>query len=315
MIWLHKYESELEQAFTKAEQILATLPIPFNEQALAYLDKFHALKQKRSKNYICYLLPYWLQQKFGVDITVSRDFAVANIFGMMYYHLIDEIMDQPTKPSKYQLPLADLIYLEFNNIYTRYFAHSSYFWSYNRQYIIEWASAVTNEDEQDYFQSDPIVLAHKASPVKVAIAASLLITHHSNSALIIQLEDAVDLVLLTLQMLDDYQDWEKDLNEGSYNCLLSMIQKELQIPINRRPTVEEVKHSLYVQDVLVRYADIAIHNQIGVATVEPYAPDLVLFHTFLCKNLVQAASQITEDRALLQGGGLSYWIAKNRYNS
>ncbi|MNJ45698.1 hypothetical protein D3C77_408050 [compost metagenome] len=115
-------------------------------------------------------------------------------------------------------------------------------------------------------------------------------------------------------MLDDYQDWEKDLNEGSYNCLLSMVQNELHIPMNRRPTIEEVKHSLFVQDVLVRYADIAIHNQTGVSTVEPYAPDLVLFHNFLCENLVGAASQITEDRALLQGGGLSYWIAKNRYN-
>lgn len=314
MIWLSKYEPELSQAFTEAAHLLSTLPPPFNHQALEYLDKFHVLKENRSKNYICYLLPYWLQESFQVDINVSRQFAVANIFGMMYYHLIDEIMDQPNRPCKYQLPLADLIYLEFSNIYTKHFAHDSVFWSYHRQYIIEWARAVTTENEHDYFQTDPIILAHKAAPVKLAIPATLHSTHHNNSALIVQLEDAVDLVLLTLQMLDDYQDWEKDLAEGSYNCLISMGQTNLHLPKNRRPTTEEVKHALFVQDLLVQYAKIPLHHHTQVSSVESYAPDLAAFHSFLCDHLVQAASQITEDRALLQGGGLSYWIAKNSYN-
>jgi hypothetical protein len=312
MIWLSNYDQELELAFDQAAQILSTLPPSFNKQALEYLDKFHALKQKRSKNYICYLLPYWLQNHFNVKPSVARNFAVANIFGMLYYHLIDEIMDQPIKPSKYQLPLADLIYLEFHNIYSKYFPYHSPFWSYYKQYIVEWAEAVTEEDDHDYFQTDPILIAHKASPLKVAIVGSLLVTQYTNSALIVQLEDAVDLVLLTLQMLDDYEDWEKDLKEGSYNCLISMIQSELQIPHNRRPNVEEIKHAIYVQDILVKYAEIAVNHHKQVTTIQHYAPDLVLFHNFLYKNLIEAGSQIAKDRLLLQSGGLSYWIAKNR---
>jgi hypothetical protein len=312
MIWLSNYEQELELAFDQAAQILSTLPPSFNNQSLDYLDKFHALKQKRSKNYICYLLPYWLQNYFDVDMRVTRDFAVANIFGMLYYHLIDEIMDQPIQPSKYQLPLADLIYLEFHNIYSKYFPYDSPFWSYYKQYIVEWAEAVTEENEHDYFQTDPILLAHKASPLKVAIVGSLFITQCKDNALIVQLEDAVDLVLVTLQMLDDYEDWEKDLQEGSYNCLLSMIQVELRIPQNRRPNIDEVKHALYVQDILVEYAEAATRHHKQITTIQQYAPDLILFHKFLYKNLIEAGSQIAKDRLLLQSGGLSYWITKNR---
>lgn len=312
MIWLSNYEKELDLAFNQAAQILTTLPPSFNKQALDYLDKFHALKHKRSKNYICYLLPYWLQKYFNVNMTATRDFAVANIFGMMYYHLIDEIMDQPIKPSKYQLPLADLIYLEFHTIYSKYFPYDSPFWSYYKQYIVEWAEAVTEESEHDYFQTDPILLAHKASPVKVAIVGSMFVTQCTNSTLIVQIEDAVDLVLLTLQMLDDYEDWEKDLKEGSYNCLLSMIQVELRIPQYRRPNIEEIKQALFVQDILVKYAGIAVNHHEQMTTIQQYAPDLVLFHKFLYENLIEAGSQIAKDRLLLQSGGLSYWIAKNR---
>lgn len=312
MIWLSKYEEELELVFDQAAQILSTLPPSFNNQALDYLDKFHALKQKRSKNYICYLLPYWLKNYFNVDTIITRDFAVANIFGMLYYHLIDEIMDQPMQPSKHQLPLADLIYLEFHNIYSKYFPFHSPFWSYSKQYIVEWAEAVTEENEHDYFQTDPILLAHKASPLKVAIVGSLFITQCKDNALIFQLEDAVDLVLVTLQMLDDYEDWEKDLQEGSYNCLLSMIQTKLSIPLNRRPSIEEVKHALYVQDILVEYAETATRHHKQITTIQQYVPDLILFHKFLYENLIEAGSQIAKDRLLLQSGGLSYLIAKNR---
>jgi hypothetical protein len=202
--------------------------------------------------------------------------------------------------------------LEFHNIYSKYFSYHSPFWSYYKQYIVEWAEAVTEEDDHDYFQTDPILIAHKASPLKVAIVGALLVTQCTNSALIVQLEDAVDLVLLTLQMLDDYEDWEKDLKEGSYNCLLSIIQAELRIPRNRRPNVEEIKHAIYVQDILIKYAEIAVNHHKQITTIQHYAPDLVLFHNFLSENLIEAGSQIAKDRLLLQNGGLSYWIAKNR---
>lgn len=311
MQWLSNFEGDLEQAFTKAENILATLPDTFNRPALAYLDKFHALKDGRSKNYICYLLPFWLGENVEVHVTDSQNFAVANIFGMMYYHWIDEMMDEPEAKSTQKLPLANLIHFEFTRIYSSYFPAESPFWDYFKKYVTEWAEAVTQEQHRDYFQEEPVAIAHKASPVKLSIVSSILLANEDNKDLISQLEDAVDTVLVTLQMVDDWQDWEKDLLEGSYNCLISMVQSQLHIPRDRRPTHEEIKQALYATDLLLRYAERAEINHEILHAIEPIAPHLYQFHGFLCENVKQAARQIEEERQLLQKGGLAYWLSKN----
>ena len=49
-------------------------------------------------------------------------------------------------------------------------------------------------------------------------------------------------------MLDDWADWEEDLEEGSYNCLLASIRKHLQLSTDSTVTPEMVKQQLYVHD-------------------------------------------------------------------
>ena len=311
MKWLSNFEGDLEQAFTKAENILAELPDTFNPPALAYLDKFHVLKDGRSKNYICYLLPFWLRENMKLPVTDIQNFAVANIFGMMYYHWMDEMMDEPDAKSTQQLPLANLIHFEFMSIYSGYFPAESPFWNYFKKYVTEWAEAVTHEQHRDYFQEESNAIAHKASLVKLSIVSSMLLANDDNKDLINQLEDAVDTVLFTLQMVDDWQDWEKDLLEGSYNCLISMVQSQLHIPRDRRPTHEEIKQTLYASDLMLNYAKRAQINHETLHAIEPIAPYLYQFHEFLCDNVKQAAGQIEEDRQLLQQGGLAYWLSKN----
>ncbi|RUT46729.1 hypothetical protein EJP82_10860 [Paenibacillus anaericanus] len=312
MQWLSSYEGDLGQAFTKAEHILSGLPTTFSQPALAYLDKFHVLKADSSKNYICYLLPFWLQDNSGVSINDCRNFAVANIFGMMYYHLIDELMDEPEAKSAHQLPLANLIHFEFTQIYSNYFPSDSPFWSYYKKYVTEWAEAVTHEQHRDYFQEAPSAIAHKASPVKLSIVSSLLLIEHDNQEELIPLfEDAVDTVLITLQMLDDWKDWEKDLQEGSYNCLISMVQSNLQIHKARRPTHEEITQALYASVLLSHYAQRAETHHESLRIIEPYAPRLYEFHAYLCQNIHEGANHIEKERNLLQQGGLAYWLSKN----
>lgn len=312
MQWLSNYERELGQAFTKAEHILSELPDTFSGPALEYLDKFHVLKEDRSKNYICYLLPFWLHDNSGVSIKDCENFAVANIFGMMYYHLIDELMDDPSAQSPLHLPLAHFIHFEFTQIYSNYFPSESPFWIYYKKYITEWAEAVTHEQLRDYFYENPIAIAHKAAPVKLSIASSLLLMNHNNKHnLIPHLEDAVDTVLITLQMLDDWEDWEKDLLEGSYNCLISMVQDNLGLRGERRPTPEEIRQALAASDLLSQYAQRTETHHQSLQTISSYSPHLYEFHDYLCQNLQQAARQLEKERSLLYQGGLAHWLAKN----
>lgn len=313
MLWLNNYEEDLQQAFATADKLLSALPPSFSQLALDFLDKFHVLKENRSKNYICYLLPFWLQEKSEVSRAACRRIAVANIFGMMYYHLIDELMDNPEARFEYQLPLTDLIHFEFMSIYREYFPIGSPFWSYFRKYVIEWAEAVTHENNNNFFLEQPVRVAHKAAPVKLSVAAICLLSNQEHK--IPLLEDSVDTVLITLQMLDDWADWEKDLKEGSYNCLIALIQSNKKLPENRRPTPEEIRQAIYTDGILQEYARQAEIHHNFLINVRSDARHLYEFHEFLLQNVQQGANQIETDKNLLAKGGLEYLLSKKIGNS
>ena len=66
---------------------------------------------------------------------VYRHLSAANIIGMLYYFIQDDIMDSPhdsqsSTDSKHHLALANLLYYEFLTSYQPYFPANSDFWSY-----------------------------------------------------------------------------------------------------------------------------------------------------------------------------------------
>lgn len=128
-------------------------------------------------------------------------------------------MDSQESSAYEKLPLANLLYVEFLNIYRILFPEPSAFWILFNRYIMEWADSVSNENTSDYFLNDRVKIAYKASPLKLSSTAALLMSGKSD--LVPQAEELIHSVLLTLQMLDDYEDWKEDLSAGNYNCLLS----------------------------------------------------------------------------------------------
>ncbi|MNO59075.1 hypothetical protein D3C76_496540 [compost metagenome] len=313
MNWLSSYRNELELAFAEAASIMEELPEMHRQTALHFLDKFHPLKEDRSKNYICYLLPLWMHDLTEVPLNKCREFAIANVFGMLYYHIIDAVMDERDKVSTSMLPLAEFIHLEFIQHYSRTFSGTSALWEYYRKYVAEWAHAVSAENKSDYFYDNPMLMGHKAAPVKLSIIAPLLLSQREG--MIPELERAVDTVLVTLQMLDDWNDWEKDLEEESYNSLVSMVHTECGISEDRRPTKEEMNHALYVKGVLTSYANRAneLHNSLSY--VQTAVPHLYDFHDFLRANLVTCAQNLEHEKNMLLQGGLNYFLSKNKKKS
>lgn len=310
MKWLHAYENDLKLAFEEAEERLAHFPESFRQPALDYLNKFNVFKEKSSKNYICYLLPYWLNQPAGIRLEDSRKMTVANIFIMLYYHLIDAAMDEPRPETTGRLPMAELIYMEFTHIFSSDFSGIASFWTYHKKYTTEWAEAVSRESSSDFFYEDPVRMGHKAAPIKGSVAGSLLLADRAH--LIPRVEQAVDTVLTTLQLLDDWDDWEKDLRENSYNALISVIQTEMNIPRERRPTSEEVQQGIWVHGALWRLYELANQNHEALKDIQDIIPDLFAFHSELWTNLLEGAEDIDKERqGLLQAGGLGYWLSKN----
>lgn len=309
MDWLHCYEEELQEVFHEGRMIISGFPEPLAAQGLAYLDQFNVFRAGSHKNYICYLLPFWMRDEYGFRPEASRRMSVGNVLIMLYFFLQDDVMDDKEAPDSGKLPLANLLYAEFLNIYRPLFPPESLFWSYFNRYIYEWADSVTGEKNSDYFLNDRIRIAYKASPLKLCSTAILLLTDHT--PLIAESEAMIHEVLITLQMLDDYEDWEQDLEDGSYNCLLSLARSTLGEKPGSVLTPGKVRDFIFTLDGLAVYATTAAGNHKRLVDYSLNIPHLVSFHLMLVQNLQHIAAALAAEKQLLQGGGLSYWLAKN----
>lgn len=308
-VWFQAYEEDLETVFSEAEKTLSKLPDSFRPAGLKFLDKFHVLKEGRSKNYISYLLPLWLRDCSHLSVEDSRKFALANIFGLLYFQIVDDVMDNPHSSPQEWLPLANLLQLEFISIYNTYFPAESPFWNYYRTYLQQWAEAVTHENRKDYFRDSPLGMAHKAAPVKLSIASSMILS--GQTELIPVLEDAVDHTLITLQMLDDLKDWKKDLEDNNYNSLIAFVRIEERVSSEEVLSEEMIEQAIFIGDCLLRYAEFALAKHIHVEVVQQHAPHLRDFNHYLLEELQNIAVTIRNDRILLEKGGLNYWLSKN----
>lgn len=312
MNWFKPFEDDLAAAFSACEARLGELPAPLNEIGLSYLKKFDVFEQDSSKNYICYLLPFWMKELTALPGDVYRRLSTANIIGMLYYFIQDDIMDSPHDSQspidpKHHLALANLLYYEFLTSYQPYFPAESSFWSYLKTYTREWSEGVMHETGDDYFKDNPILVAKKAAPVKLGSTAALLLSDQAD--LIPRTNDAMNHVLLTLQMMDDWTDWKQDLADGSYNCLLSLIKSEQGMPSGAPLTLSEVQEALYIHNILKPYAEIAAATHAHLLTIEIDAPHLMSFHQTIVDELHVEAENIENSKKTLSFGGLNYYLS------
>lgn len=307
MEWFDEYMEDVEAIFAEAARLVSSFPAPLVEMGLRYLEKSNPLLTE-STNYICYLLPFWLQEATGAERKGCLRLGLAGVFMMLHYCLLDDVMDSPEQRGWHKtLALGHLCYIEYEKVYRELFPAFSPFWHAFNQYSAEWAEAVSMELEHDFFLNDRIKVAHKASPVKLSAVGSAYLggTDH----LLPAITAAVDTVLVTLQMSDDAEDWEKDLREGSYNCLLSWIRSMSNRPSGASPTPDEVRQAITVSDALQGYAAIAAENHARLQRLSISSPHLLAFHQAMADSLKQEADYIYEERNKLMSGGFSYILS------
>ncbi|MCY9663627.1 hypothetical protein M5X11_01335 [Paenibacillus alginolyticus] len=303
------HEKDLADVFAEAEHIISTFPTPLDHLGLAYLATFDGRKEESTKNYICYLLPYWMKDITELPPESMNKLSLANVFVMLYYFIQDDIMDSAKGEHKDKLPLANLFHMHFLSIYREMFPAGSPFWSYYETYLTEWSEAVSNEQQSDYFHQDIVKVAKKASPVKNASTGALLLANQDH--LIPIVTSAVEQTLITLQMLDDWADWEEDLEEGSYNCLLASMRKRMQLSTDSTILPEMVKQQLYVHDFLDFYGQIAITHHEQLLDLQISMTRMINFHDSLVQNIQKVALEIKENRKMLTLGGFYYFLSKS----
>lgn len=309
MNWRTAHERRLQDVFIEAKRIVVEFPSPMDQLGLAYLAKFDASAEGTTKNYICYLLPFWMEDICELPPETFNKLSLANVFVMLYYFIQDDIMDSSKGEHTTKLPLGNLFHLQFLKIYRELFPTDSPFWSHYETYIIEWSRSVSNEMHGDYFHEDVMQIAKKASPVKNASTAALLLSNQAE--LIPVVTTAVEQALVTLQMLDDWADWEEDLVEKVYNCLLASIRKRLQLPAESELTPEIVKHQLYVLDFLETYGAIAAKHHSDLLDLPIAMDQLADFHDSIVQNIHVLAAEIKNRRSTLASGGFYYFLSNS----
>ncbi|CAM2976101.1 hypothetical protein PASE110613_10300 [Paenibacillus sediminis] len=308
MNWFKEFESELSVVFEECEAVISRFPAPLHERGLQYLQGFHPFRKDSAKNYICYLLPFWVKDLTHTSPELCRKLSLANVFVMLYFFVQDDLMDTAPEEWKEQLALANLFYVEFLEMYREHFPSDSPLWSYFRTYITEWTLTVVHENDADYFYHHAAMIAKKAGPLKLASTAALLL--NGQAELISVVSSMVDRVLLTLQMMDDFVDWSEDLLQGSYNCLISLISSTYQIAPGQI-TEEVVNQALYLKGIMNPYAEMAAGNHKYIEKMQVNIPYLEAFHQLLCQQLQQEAERIDEERTQLLEGGLHYYLSKS----
>ncbi|WP_261302163.1 hypothetical protein [Paenibacillus andongensis] len=308
MNWFNAHEKDLADVFAEAEGIISAFPAPLDHLGLAYLATFDGRKEDSTKNYICYLLPYWMKDISELPPESMNKLSLANVFVMLYYFIQDDIMDSAKGEHKDKLPLANLFHMQFLAIYREMFPTGSPFWNYYETYVTEWSEAVSNEQQSDHFHQDIDKVAKKASPVKNASTGALLLSNQAH--LIPVVTEAVEQTLITLQMLDDWADWEEDLEEGSYNCLLASMRKQLQLSTDSPISPEMVKQQLYVHDFLDFYGQIATTHHAKLLGLQISMTQMINFHDSLVQNIQKVALEIKENRKMLTLGGFYYFLSK-----
>ncbi|WP_219836827.1 hypothetical protein [Paenibacillus sp. R14(2021)] len=310
MLWKTEYEQEMQLVFNEAEARIGAYPASLNELGLNYLKAFNPLNPAGTKNYICYLLPYWMEPITQLQPEHYRKLSLANVFVMLYFFIQDDLMDTAPEDWKNQLALGNLFQLSMLELYQSLFHHQSPFWSYYRTYVTEWSIAVSSENTGYSHPIDMQQLALKASPVKLASTGALLLAGK------LELEQettcAIDLTLATLQLSDDYSDWEEDFALNTANSLLNMIALEQQSTPAVPMTIVEIKNAIYLNGALNRYAQLAAENCVLSLSLNVSIPHLNAFQAHLRDQLTIEASSIDRNKRLHLDGGFSRLLSTIR---
>ncbi|WP_372663339.1 hypothetical protein [Cohnella sp.] len=169
------YEKEIKLIFSKAAAETDLFPAPLKEMGLVLLARFNPLQScEGTSSYISFLLPFWLKEQTASSDVLCRDLAVGNVFAMIHYFLLDDVIDVGAGLNKAEvrdsLVLGQLFHDLFQQYYSIHFTAGSPLWKLYRSYMEDWALAVSQEGKIPADPLDPGQLARKAAPVKLCAA-------------------------------------------------------------------------------------------------------------------------------------------------
>jgi hypothetical protein len=194
-------------------------------------------------------LPVWLGNAHRLDTSIIADLTLANVLGLAYIKLQDDLLDGEVGGDDRQaaLLLSSVLHRKWLLVYSGIFPGGSPFWRYFEQYMTQWVRAtwVSRQHFQPWTawgEEDLLILGQRGAPLKICAAGACLLAQRAER--IPQLESALDHLLIGAVLLDHALDWSDDLAAGRYNAFVAYASGWPQMAehqtANRQAVAEEL---------------------------------------------------------------------------
>jgi len=269
------YQKKLDRLFDEAIDQLSCYPTEYISVAEKLIRNQNPSVNGKG-NYIAFLLPFWIQDEFALDDFTVGELVKANIFKVVCAGIQDKVMDSKKKVSKYAklLPLSNLFFVQFYQIYQSLFTSGNKSWDYLQGYFVNYAEAaiyehdLINDVNIDLLTMDLKILADKASPIKHVVTSACLLTGREDE--IDGFNILFDKLLISLQLLDDWIDIEKDWKDRSMTPVLKEVLQFNQVGALEDLTQEMINGATVfgkIDEKLIkvgkRHKDYLVQNGIG----------------------------------------------------
>jgi hypothetical protein len=177
-------------------------------------------------------LPFWLGQAFGLEAKAMRALTQANLFGLAYVRLQDDVIDGELAsaegaPAPAVAPLlATALYHLWLEPYRHLFDAASPFWHYFDTYLAQWLGGSLRDRPATEAGRWPVVdrahalaLAERGAPLKIGATGACLLAGRGGD--VPAAEAALDHLLGAAVLVDHAQDWRQDLATGRYNAFVA----------------------------------------------------------------------------------------------
>jgi hypothetical protein len=195
-------------------------------------------------------LPGWLGGALGPDASSVADLTLANVLGLAYIKLQDDLSDGEVGQDDRQAAalLSAVLHRKWLLVYTGLFPGGSPFWGYFERYMTQWVRATWASRQEHvkpwaaWGEEELLVLGHRGAPLKICAAGAGLLAQREG--LIPHLESALDHLLTGAVLLDHALDWSGDLAADRHNAFVAYASAWPQTPehqgANRRVVAEEL---------------------------------------------------------------------------
>ncbi len=195
-------------------------------------------------------LPRWIGEAIGLPAETCADLALANVFGLGFVRLQDDLADAevPAAEQPAALLLSTTLYQRWISCYLRLFDRQPAFWPIFERDLTQWVRA-TGDSRTPFTQpfsrwgdAEFQRLGERGAPLKIGAAGACLLAERAE--LIPRLEKALDHLLIGAVLLDHAQDWPHDLDAGRHNAFVAFASPLPQTPErgeeNRRAVLQEL---------------------------------------------------------------------------